>query len=119
MIHTLKALGGMVVAPHHLAAQAGRDVLRDGGNGLFLSASTYPKVRETRNPTVEDLQRHRAALPEKYLYLADAPAKDPKGRPAIVRFARKEREHYIASENAEGKPSGWSARFVDGAWKAE
>ncbi len=94
-------------------------VLRDGGNGLFLSASTYPKVRETRNPTVEDLQRHRAALPEKYLYLADAPAKDPKGRPAIVRFARKEREHYIASENAEGKPSGWSARFVDGAWKAE
>jgi DNA topoisomerase-1 len=94
-------------------------VLRDGGNGLFLSASTYPKVRETRNPTVEDLQRHRAALPEKYLYLADAPAKDPKGRPAIVRFARKEREHYIASENAEGKPSGWSARFVDGAWKAD
>ena len=24
MIHTLKSLGGMVVAPHHLAAQAGR-----------------------------------------------------------------------------------------------
>jgi DNA topoisomerase-1 len=94
-------------------------VLRDGGNGLFLSASTYPKVRETRNPTVADLQRHRAALPEKYLYLADAPAADPKGRPAIVRFARKEREHYIASENAEGKPSGWSARFVDGAWKVD
>ena len=34
MIHTLKALGGMVVAPHHLAAQAGRDVLRDGGNAV-------------------------------------------------------------------------------------
>lgn len=34
MIHTLKAIGGMFVAPHHLAAQAGRDVLRDGGNAV-------------------------------------------------------------------------------------
>ncbi|MFN7123682.1 MAG: gamma-glutamyltransferase, partial [Hydrogenophaga sp.] len=34
MIHTLTALGGMFVAPHHLAAQAGRDVLRDGGNAV-------------------------------------------------------------------------------------
>jgi len=34
MIHTLTALGGMQVAPHHLAAQAGRDVLRDGGNAV-------------------------------------------------------------------------------------
>ncbi len=34
MIHTLRALGGMQVAPHHLAAQAGRDVLRDGGNAV-------------------------------------------------------------------------------------
>ena len=34
MIHTLKSLGGMMVAPHHLAAQAGRDVLRQGGNAV-------------------------------------------------------------------------------------
>jgi gamma-glutamyltranspeptidase len=34
MIHTLKSMGGMVVAPHHLAAQAGRDVLRQGGNAI-------------------------------------------------------------------------------------
>ncbi len=34
MIHTHTALGGMVVAPHHLAAQAGRDVLRDGGTAV-------------------------------------------------------------------------------------
>ena len=34
MIHTLKSLGGMFVAPHHLAAQAGRDVLKDGGNAV-------------------------------------------------------------------------------------
>ncbi len=34
MLNTPAALGGMVVAPHHLAAQAGRDVLRDGGNAV-------------------------------------------------------------------------------------
>ena len=34
MLHTLYATDGMVVAPHHLAAQAGRDVLRDGGNAI-------------------------------------------------------------------------------------
>jgi oxamate amidohydrolase len=34
MTHTPSAYGGMVVAPHHLAAQAGRDVLRDGGTAV-------------------------------------------------------------------------------------
>ncbi|MGB1762567.1 gamma-glutamyltransferase family protein [Alloalcanivorax xenomutans] len=32
MLTTKRALGGVMVAPHHLAAQAGRDVLREGGN---------------------------------------------------------------------------------------
>lgn len=47
MIHTLSALGGMQVAPHHLAAQAGRDVLRDGGNAveaMVAAASTIAVV---------------------------------------------------------------------------
>ncbi|MGH6662606.1 MAG: gamma-glutamyltransferase family protein, partial [Rhodospirillales bacterium] len=34
MLTTLKATRGMVVAPHHLAAQAGLAVLRDGGNAV-------------------------------------------------------------------------------------
>ncbi len=34
MIHTLKARRGMVVAPHHLAAQAGVAILREGGNAV-------------------------------------------------------------------------------------
>lgn len=34
MIHTQTAIGGACVAPHHLAAQAGRDILRDGGNAV-------------------------------------------------------------------------------------
>jgi gamma-glutamyltranspeptidase/glutathione hydrolase len=34
MLHSLSCLGGMVTAPHHLAAQAGAAVLRDGGNAV-------------------------------------------------------------------------------------
>ncbi len=34
MIETPRATRGMVVAPHHLAAQAGLSVLRDGGNAI-------------------------------------------------------------------------------------
>ncbi len=90
-------------------------ILRDGMLGLFLAASTYPRLRETRPPKVQDLLRHRAQLNEKFLYLADGPVVDPKGNPALVRFSRKTREHYLASEK-DGEPSGWSAFFVDGKW---
>ncbi len=34
MIHDVTSLNGMVTAPHHLAAQAGLGVLRDGGNAV-------------------------------------------------------------------------------------
>ena len=90
-------------------------VLRDGMLGLFLAASTYPRLRETKPPKVQDLLRHRAEVNEKFLYLANGPVVDPKGNPALVRFSRKTREHYLASEK-DGEPSGWSAFFIDGKW---
>lgn len=31
---TVRSTGGMVTAPHHLAAEAGREVLREGGNAV-------------------------------------------------------------------------------------
>ncbi len=34
MLNTPRSRQGMVVAPHHLAAQAGRDILRDGGTAV-------------------------------------------------------------------------------------
>ncbi|WP_299438290.1 gamma-glutamyltransferase family protein [uncultured Rhodospira sp.] len=40
MLHTLMADGGMVVAPHHLAAQAGLRVLREGGNAIEAMVAT-------------------------------------------------------------------------------
>ena len=34
MLKTRRAYGGMVTAPHHLAAEAGLGVLKDGGNAV-------------------------------------------------------------------------------------
>jgi oxamate amidohydrolase len=51
MLHTATAARGMVVAPHHLAAEAGLSVLREGGNAIeamIAAASTicvvYPHM---------------------------------------------------------------------------
>ncbi|MCV5262532.1 hypothetical protein OFC55_33215, partial [Escherichia coli] len=41
---------------------------------------------------------------------------DPDGRPAVVRFSRKTKENYVRSED-DGKPSGWTALYVDGKWE--
>ncbi|ELB2806804.1 type I DNA topoisomerase [Vibrio alginolyticus] len=91
-------------------------VLRDGASGLFMAASNFPKSRETRAPLVAELARFEERLPEKFKYLATAPQEDPDGRPAVVRFSRKTKENYVRSEE-NGKPSGWTALFVDGKWE--
>jgi DNA topoisomerase-1 len=93
-------------------------LLRDGAAGLFLAASKFPKNRETRAPLVLELVPHRDEIAEKYRFLLDAPRRDPEGRPAVIRYSRKTAEHYVQSE-IDGKPSGWRASFIDGAWKAE
>lgn len=93
----------------------GHFVLRDGAAGLFLAASTYPRVRETRAPLVDDLVRHQDELDPKWRYLAKAPASDPERNPTVIRFSRKTAEHYVRSEK-NGEPTGWSAWLVDGQW---
>ncbi|HCG5577050.1 type I DNA topoisomerase [Vibrio parahaemolyticus] len=91
-------------------------VLRDGASGLFMAASNFPKSRETRAPLVSELARFEERLPEKFKYLTTAPQEDPGGRPAVVRFSRKTKENYVRSED-DGKPSGWTALYVDGKWE--
>jgi len=93
-------------------------VLRDGASGLFLAASQFPKNRETRAPLVQELLPHREEIDPKYHFLLDAPAQDPEGRPAVIRFSRKTKEQYVQSE-VEGKPSGWRAFYQDGRWVVE
>lgn len=91
-------------------------VLRDGASGLFMAASNFPKSRETRAPLVAEIAEYKERIPEKFQYLASAPVADPDGIPALVRFSRKSKEHYVRSE-VDGKPSGWTALYVDGKWE--
>ena len=93
-------------------------VLRDGAAGIFLAANTFPRSRETRAPKVEELKRFRDRISPKFYYLADAPAQDPEGNLAVVRFSRKTKEQYVMTE-INGKPSGWVAKYVDGKWVEE
>jgi gamma-glutamyltranspeptidase len=51
MLSTLRSLRGMVVSPHHLASQAGLDILKDGGNAIEAAvavaaclAAVYPHM---------------------------------------------------------------------------
>ena len=92
-------------------------VLRDGASGLFLAASQFPKNRETRAPSVEELLPYKDQIDEKYQFLLTAPVKDPKGLATIIRYSRKTKEQYVRSEE-DGKPSGWSAFYNSGKWVA-
>ncbi|WP_076536844.1 type I DNA topoisomerase [Shewanella sp. UCD-KL21] len=93
-------------------------VLRDGAAGIFLAASTFPKSRETRAPLVEELVHYREQLWPKYQYLADAPVTDDDGNKAAVKFSRKTKEQYVATE-VDGKATGWSSKFIGGKWVSE
>jgi len=111
----------MVVAPHHLAAQAGRDVLRDGGNAVEAMvaaaaaiAVVYPHMNAIggdgfwliqepgRPPVAIDACGPAAALADRAFYAgADAiPSRGPK-----------------AALTVAGTVSGWAAALeVSAEW---
>jgi DNA topoisomerase-1 len=91
-------------------------VLRDGAAGLFLAASQYPRNRETRSPLVAEIMPVKDQVDKKYAHIFKAPEVDPKGNPAVVRFSRKTKEHYITSEKADGKTTSWRLYFRKGVW---
>ena len=91
-------------------------VLRDGANGIFLAASGFPRNRETRPPLVSELKPHANELDPKFAYLLEAPESDPDGNPAQIRFARKTRQQFLASEK-DGKATKWRAFYNDGRWE--
>lgn len=90
-------------------------ILRDGAAGLFLAASKFPKNRETRAPLISELLPHKDEIDPKYGFLFDAPTKDSKGNPTIVRYSRKTKEQYVMTEE-KGKATGWSAYHQNGKW---
>ena len=92
-------------------------VLRDGASGIFLAASQFPRHRETRAPTVSELLPYKDQIDDKYQFLLTAPVMDPEGKTTVIRYSRKTKEQYVRSED-DGKPTGWSAYYSSGSWKA-
>jgi DNA topoisomerase-1 len=101
----------------HLTCTKSNDffLLRDGAAGLFLAASQFPKHRETRAPTIEELLTVADKLDEKHRYLLKAPVQDDKGNKTVLRFSRKSREQFVVTEQ-EGKPTGWQAFYRNDTW---
>ncbi|OOS05354.1 DNA topoisomerase I [Moraxella cuniculi DSM 21768] len=90
-------------------------VLREGAAGLFLAASKFPKVRETRPPKLSELRTIKDELEPKFHYLFDAPDVDEEGNPTILRWSRKNAEQYIGSEK-DGKATRFALVWRQGAW---
>ena len=93
-------------------------VLREGAAGLFLAASKFPKVRETRPPKLAELRSIKDQLEPKFHYLFDAPDVDDNGNPTILRWSRKNNEQYIGSEK-DGKATRFALVWRNGAWVSE
>ena len=91
-------------------------VLRDGAAGIFLAASAFPKHRETRAPLVSEIQAHGNELDPKYRFLLSAPDTDPDGNATVVKYSRKNKEQFVASEE-DGKATGWMAHYRNGLWQ--
>ena len=89
-------------------------ILRDGEAGIFLAASKFPKIRKTRAPKVKELIPHGSALAEKYKFLLSAPQESPEGEDAVVRWSRKNKEHYVTV--AGKQRNAWMCVYRGGAW---
>lgn len=93
-------------------------ILREGAAGLFLAASKFPKVRETRPPKLAELRAIQDQLEEKFQYLFTAPDTDDDGNPTILRWSRKGAEQYIGSEK-DGKATKFALVYRKGKWVEE
>ena len=93
-------------------------ILREGAAGMFLAASKFPKVRETRAPKLAELRPIKDKMEDKFQYLFDGPDEDPDGNPTILRWSRKKKEQYIGSEK-NGKATRWGVYWRSGEWVEE
>ena len=93
-------------------------ILREGAAGLFMAASKFPKIRETRAPKVAELQDIASKLEDKFQYLLDAPTEDDEDNPTVLRWSRKLGEQYVSSEK-EGKFTKFALYHRKGKWVDE
>lgn len=95
-------------------------ILREGAAGLFLAASKFPKIRETRAPKLTEIRQVQEQMEDKFQYLFTAPDTDPDDNPTILRWSRKNQEQYIGSENSKtGKATKFTLVYRQGKWIEE
>ena len=95
-------------------------ILREGAAGLFLAASKFPKIRETRAPKLTEIRQVQEQMEDKFQYLFTAPNEDSDGNPTILRWSRKNQEQYIGSENPKtGKATKFTLVYRQGKWIEE
>lgn len=81
MLNTPRARRGMVTAPHHLAAEAGLSVLREGGNAIEATVAMAA--------TLTVVYPHMTGIGGDGFWLVAAPGKDPVAIEACGRAAAK------------------------------
>ena len=118
LLNSVFATGGIVTAPHHLAADAGQDVLRDGGNAveaMIAMAAAIPVVYP-----------HMNALGGDSFWIIKPPGKDPIGIDACGAVAAKATDALyrdagfdaipsrgpLAANTVAGTLSGWQAALA-------
>jgi gamma-glutamyltranspeptidase/glutathione hydrolase len=123
MLRTLTAPRGMVTAPHHLAAEAGLSVLREGGNAIEAMVAAAA--------TIAVVYPHMNSIGGDGFWLISEPGKPPVGIDACGRAAGlatpafyRERGHAaipargpLAANTVAGAISGWQAALDRGAGK--
>ncbi len=115
MLQTSRAMRGMVVAPHHLAAQAGLAVLREGGNAIEAMVAAASSVAV--------VYPHMNSIGGDGFWLAAEPGRPPvgilacgaAGRNVDVGLYRRRKLESIpprgplAANTVAGTVSGWQA----------
>lgn len=97
MRQTLSAPRGMVSAPHHLAAQAGLAVLREGGNAIEAMVAAAS--------TVAVVYPHMNSIGGDGFWLVSEPGKPPTGIDACGRSAALASIDYYRARNCSAIPS--------------
>ena len=120
MTNTATATRGMVVAPHHLAAQSGLAILRDGGNAIEAMVAAAA--------TIAVVYPHMNAIGGDGFWIAHAPDAEPIAIDACgAAAARATPEWYqsqgldtipargpLAANTVAGTVSGWEAALAIG-----
>lgn len=124
MLHSRTCIGGMVTAPHHLAAQAGAAVLREGGNAVEAMVAAAA--------TIAVVYPHMNGIGGDGFWLISEPGRPPIAIQACGPAAALASQDFYASHNdtiiptrgprsaltVAGAIAGWSAALnVASSWR--